>query len=153
SKMIGGILLVAGTTIGAGMLALPVVTGFAGFIPTVFLFCLYWCYMTFTAFLLLEVNLCIGEKVNLITMARRTLGKGGEIVALITYLFLLYLLTTAYLAGGGPILIDFVSTLTGLQLPDWAGVLPLLIVFGYFVYEGTKYVDSVNRILMVGLTT
>jgi tyrosine-specific transport protein len=151
SKLIGGILLVAGTTIGAGMLALPLVTGFAGFIPTVCLFLIYWCYMTFTAFLMLEVNLWLGERVNLITMARKTLGRGGETVAWITYLFLLYLLTTAYLAGGGPILIDFITTLTGIQLPPWAGVLPLLLVFGYFVYEGTKYVDAVNRVLMVGL--
>ncbi len=32
SKVTGGILLVAGTGIGAGMLALPVSTGLAGFI-------------------------------------------------------------------------------------------------------------------------
>lgn len=153
SKMIGGILLVAGTTIGAGMLAMPLVTGFAGFIPTVCLFAIYWCYMTFTAFLMLEVNLSLGERINLITMARKTLGKWGEVAAWVVYLFLLYLLTTAYLAGGGPILIDFVASLTGWQLPGWAGVLPLLIIFGYFVYEGTKYVDAVNRILMLCLAT
>lgn len=152
NKMIGGILLVSGTTIGAGMLALPLVTGFAGFLPTVCLFILFWCYMTFTAFLMLEVNLSLGEKVNLISMAKQTLGRWGETVAWVTYLFLLYLLTTAYLAGGGPILIDFVFTLTGFKLPYWAGILPLMIVFGYFVYEGTRYVDAVNRILMLGLT-
>lgn len=37
-RLIGGILLVAGTTIGAGMLALPIVTGFAGFWPSIALF-------------------------------------------------------------------------------------------------------------------
>lgn len=152
NKMIGGVLLISGTAIGAGMLAMPLVTGFAGFIPTVCLFALYWCYMTFTAFLMLEVNLSLGEKINLITMARKTLGKGGEIVAWIVYLFLLYLLTTAYLAGGGPILVDFITTLTGWQLPGIAGVVPLLLIFGYFVYEGTKYVDAANRILMVCLS-
>ena len=149
--MIGGILLVSGTTIGAGMLALPVVTGLAGFLPTVCLFVLYWCYMTFTAFLMLEVNLCLGDNINLITMAKKTLGKPGEIVAWVAYLFLLYLLTTAYLAGGGPILQDFVFTLTGSHLPNWAGSLPFLLIFGFFVYEGTKYVDSVNRVMMCGL--
>ena len=38
TKIIGGTLLVAGTAIGAGMLALPVLTGMAGFVPSLFLF-------------------------------------------------------------------------------------------------------------------
>lgn len=151
NRLIGGILLVSGTTIGAGMLALPVVTGLAGLIPTLALFVIYWCYMTFTALLLLEVNLWMEGNVNLITMAKRTLGRGGEIVSWITYLFLLYLLTSAYLAGGGPIVTEFIHTLTGIALPSWVGPLPLFILFGIFVYKGTKSVDYVNRYLMTGL--
>lgn len=151
NKLLGGILLVAGTTIGAGMLALPLVTGLAGLFPTLCLFLVYWGYMTFTAFLFLEVNLWLGERVNLITMARRTLGRWGEALAWVTYLFLLYLLTTAYLAGGAPILIDCIAHVAGYTVPDWIGILPLLVVFGYFVYGGTKYVDAVNRLLMLGL--
>ena len=133
------------------MLALPVVTGIAGFFPTACLFLLYWAFMTYTAFLLLELNLWLGDGVNLLTMAKRTLGWGGEIVAWITYLFLLYLLTTAYLAGGGPILLDLVHSVTGINFPSWMGALPLLIVFGFFIYKGTRYVDGVNRIMMIGL--
>lgn len=150
-KVLGGVLLVSGTTIGAGMLALPVATGMAGFVPTLFLFFIYWCYMTYTAFLLLELNLWLGEGINMITMAHRTLGRVGEIVSWVTYLFLLYLLTTAYLAGGGPILTSLLYTFTGIQLPILAGSIPLLFIFGFFVYEGTKYVDRVNRLLMLGL--
>lgn len=151
SKLIGGVLLVSGTTIGAGMLALPIVTGMAGFMPSIFLFIAYWAYMTFTAFLMLEVTLWMGTSTNLITMAKRTLGPIGEAVSWITYLFLLYSLTTAYIAGSGPIVIDFVKSLTGYSMPVWMGAIPLLIIFGYFVYKGTKSVDYVNRLLMAGL--
>lgn len=151
SKIVGGVLLVAGTTIGAGMLALPVVTGFAGFYPSLLLFLLFWAYMTFTAFLMLEVALWMPLHTNLITMARKTLGKTGEMISWTTYLFLLYSLTTAYIAGSGPIINDFVISLTGLLLPDWVGILPLLVVFGFFVYKGTKSVDYINRLLMLGL--
>ncbi|MGA8164798.1 MAG: aromatic amino acid transport family protein [Waddliaceae bacterium] len=150
-KVFGGVLLVAGTTIGAGMLALPIVTGLAGFVPTVFLFIVYWFYMTYTALLLLEVNLCLGEEINLISMAKKTLGKSGEIAAWITYLFLLYLLVTAYLAEGGPIVADFFNLLFGTAIPAWVGAIPLLLGFGFIVYEGTQVVDIVNRWLMVGL--
>jgi tyrosine-specific transport protein len=150
-RLIGGILLVSGTTIGAGMLALPIVTGFAGFWPTITLFIVYWLYMTFTAFLMLEVNLWMEAHTNLITMARRTLGRSGQIFSSIIYLFLLYTLTTAYLAGGGPIFIEAFETVTGWKLPAWTSSFPLLVIFGFFVYQGARSVDYVNRLLMVGL--
>jgi tyrosine-specific transport protein len=147
----GGILLVSGTTIGAAMLALPVVTGFAGLLPSIALFLIFWLYMTFTAFLMLEVNLWMGEHTNLITMAKTTLGKGGQMASWVIYLFLLYTLTTAYMAGSGPIFIDVVSNITGWTLPIWAGPLPLLLIFSYFVYKGAHFVDYANRLLMTAL--
>jgi tyrosine-specific transport protein len=36
-------------------------------------------------------------------------------------------------------------------MPEWMGPLPLLGIFGYFVYKGTRSVDYANRILMAGL--
>lgn len=151
SKLLGGILLVSGTTIGAGMLALPVSTGMAGFFLSLLLLSAYWIYMTFTAFLMLEVNLWMKEGTNLISMAKMTLGRWGQAISWVVYLFLLYALTTAYIAGSGPIVNDVVLALTGIALPEWAGAIPLLVIFGFFVYQGTRSVDYVNRILMGGL--
>ncbi|MBS4170513.1 aromatic amino acid transport family protein [Neochlamydia sp. AcF95] len=150
-KLMGGILLVAGTTIGAGMLALPVITGFAGFFPSIFLLALFWIYMTYTALLLLEVNLAMGSQVNIISMAKQTLGRPGEWIGWVTYLFLLYSLTTAYLAGSGPIIIDCIKLLTGYSLPVWLGAVCLLIIFSCFLHQGTRSVDYLNRLLMAGL--
>lgn len=56
-SLLGGILLIAGSCIGAGMLALPVITGIAGFSPSVVMFLLAWLFMTGTGLLLLEANL------------------------------------------------------------------------------------------------
>ncbi len=151
NKLLGGILLVSGTTIGAGMLALPVITGFAGFFPSLVLLVVYWGFMTFTAFLMMEVNLWMEPNTNLITMAKKTLGRPGEVVSWIAYLFLLYALTTAYIAGSAPIVVDFVASISNYHMPLWAGSLPLLLLVGYFVYRGTKSVDYINRFLMIGL--
>ncbi len=148
SKLLGGILLVSGTTVGAAMLALPVATGLAGFFPAQILLLLFWLYMTYTAFLILEVNLWMGEHANLITMAQRTLGLGGQAWAWISYMFLLYSLATAYLVGSGKIFADAVAETTGLIVPTWCSPLPLLVIFSYAVYEGTKLVDYLNRVLM-----
>ncbi len=148
SRLIGGILLVSGTTVGAAMLALPVATGFAGFIPAQFLLILFWLYMTYTAFLILEVNLWMKDDANLISMAKRTLGFFGHLLAWVSYMFLLYSLTTAYLVGSGEIFANVVEDVFGVRVPGWFGPLPLLAVFSYAIYEGTKLVDYLNRVLM-----
>ncbi len=151
NKVLGGILLVTGTTIGAGMLALPVSMGFAGAIPSVVLFLGYWLYMTFTAFLFLELSLALPDDANIVTMSKHTLGTIGQVICWILYLFLLYSLTTAYMAGSGPIFLDALDTMTGITLPEWFSPFPLLIVFSLFVYKGARHVDYINRLLMLGL--
>lgn len=150
-KLFGGILLVSGTTIGAAMLALPVATGFAGFIPALVLFFCYWIYFTYTALLMLEVNLWMGDRANLITMANRTIGRWGELFSWLIYLFLLYALTTAYIAGSGSIMLTFIEGVAGYEAPQWFGPFPLILLFGYFVYRGTGHVDYINRLFMLGL--
>lgn len=151
NKVIGGILLVSGTAIGAGMLALPVSTGLAGFLPAMLLFIASWILMTYTAFLMLEVNLWMGAGSNLISMAKRTLGRWGEVVSWITYLFLLYALTTAYVAGCGAVVAAMVHAMTGWTISNSMGAIPLLLLCSIFVYRGIVSVDQVNRILMLGL--
>jgi len=152
NRLLGGILLVAGTSIGAGMLALPIVTSFAGFIPSFFTLAFCWLLMFFTAYLILEVNLACPGDANMITMAGRTLGKVGKAVCWVVYLLLLYSLTAAYTAGCAPLFLGLMKSLLRPQIPDWAGPFPLLILFGFFVYFGTRTVDYVNRLLMIGLT-
>lgn len=147
NRLIGAILLVAGTTIGAGMLALPVTTGLAGFIPSIILMTLFWLFMLLTAFYLLEVNLRMKGQSNIISMVKKTLGRPGEVVAWICYLLLLYSLVAAYIVGCSQILQDIV----GMALPAKLWPLFIFLFFGTFVYFGTKVVDGLNRFLMIGL--
>ncbi len=151
NRTLGGILLVAGTATGAGMLALPISTGLSGFLPSLALFVIYWLYMTYTAFLFLEATLWLDQDTNLISMAQHTLGIFGKAAAWVSYLFLLYALTTAYIAGSTPIFVDTLQALTGWSAPYWVGAIPLLIIFGFFVYQGAQAVDYINRVLMIGL--
>lgn len=151
NRFLGGILLVFGTSTGAGMLALPVLTCFAGFIPSFFSFVLCWLFMLATAFLILEVNLDTPGDVNMISMARRTLGMPGKILCWGIYLLLLYALTAAYIAGSSPLFLSAVEAVTGAQLPCWFGPFPLLLFFGVFVYMGTRTVDYMNRALIVAM--
>ncbi len=151
--LFGGSLLVAGTAIGGGMLALPVLTAPGGFFPAVTIYVLCWLFMASTGLLLMEVFLWSKEEVNIVSMARMTLGNGGRIFAWILYIFLFYSLTVAYVSGGGELVeAIFEGTNRGnLELPPWLGSVIFVLVFAPFVALGAKAVDRVNVILMTGL--
>lgn len=150
-SVLGGILLIAGSCIGAGMLALPVITGIGGFVPSVFMFIFAWIFMTSTGLLLLEANLALGHNLSLISIAERTLGKGGKILCWVLFIFLFYSLSIAYIAASGSILQSIIADLFGLEFPVWAGSLLFTGIFAVVLYVGTRPVDYVNRLLMFGL--
>jgi tyrosine-specific transport protein len=151
SRFIGGILLVAGTTIGAGMLALPIITAFMGFYPSLILFFLCWLLMMATAFFFLDVNLSFEGEVNLITMAGKTLGRTGKVLSWVFYLLLLYALLAAYIAASTPLFATAIKKVTGFEIPTWAAPFSLPVLFGSFLYLGTLGIDYLNRLLMLGL--
>lgn len=148
TKIFGGVLLIVGTSIGAGMLALPIATASSGFISSTLLLIACWLVMTFSAFLLLEVTLWLPPRTNMISMARTTLGKPGELVAWISYLLLLYALLAAYISSGSAIFDDLASVLH-IRFPAAVNAILFVLLFGYIVYRGIKPVDYVNRYLMV----
>lgn len=150
-RFIGGVLLIAGTTIGAGMLALPVITSFGGFFPSLIIFALCYVMMLCSAFFFLDVNLSMPGETNLITMAERTLGKAGKAVSWILYLLLLYSLLAAYIAASAPLFQAGVLALCSSNISTFLARFCLPVVFGSFLYLGTRGVDYINRLLMLGL--
>ncbi|WED43314.1 amino acid permease [Legionella cardiaca] len=149
SKFIGGILLIVGTSIGGGMLALPVSTAEVGFTNSVFFLIMCWLIMTVGALLILEVNLRLPSGSNMVSMAKSTLGVPGQVVAWITYLFLLYTLLAAYISGGSDVLGSILAKVH-IDLPNWLTSLIFTVIFSLVVYAGIRAVDYVNRGLMFG---
>lgn len=149
SKLIGGILLIVGTSIGGGMLALPVSTAEVGFGNSLFFLVFCWLVMTAGALLVLEVNLRLPPGSNMISMAKSTLGLPGQIIAWITYLFLLYTLLAAYISGGSDVFSSLLHK-ANIDLPNWITAVIFTIIFSLVVYKGIKSVDYVNRGLMFG---
>lgn len=149
SKFLGGILLIVGTSIGGGMLALPVSTAAVGFSNSIFFLILCWLVMTLGAFLILEVNLRLPAGSNMVSMAKATLGLPGQLIAWVTYLFLLYTLLAAYISGGSDVL-DSILRKTHVMIPPWCTSLIFTFIFSMVVYGGIRAVDYVNRGLMFG---
>ncbi len=149
-SMLGGILLIGGSCIGAGMLGLPILTGLAGFFPSCLMFIAAWAFMTLTGLLLVEVNGWFKEQVNLVSMFGHALGSFGRIISWVLYLFLFYALLVAYISGSGSLASSFFQTFLNWKFPIWVGSLFFVVLFGAVVYQGTRPVDLWNRVLMVG---
>lgn len=152
-SVFGGMLLLAGSCIGAGMLGLPIMTGLSGFYPSLIAFFSAWIFMTLTGLLLVETNGWFSKRVNFITMVTRTLGKKGRIVCWILYLFLFYSLLLAYIAGIGSLVGKISEQFFNIPIPDWFGSIFFVLLFGWIVYTGTRPVDLWNRFLMIGKIT
>lgn len=144
--VVGGTLLIAGTTIGVGMLALPVATGPGGFIPSAIIYLVCWAFMLCTGLLLVEVSLWMPKDTSFISMADKILGPAGRAVFWIFYLFLFITVMIAHAAGGGSVLLD----ITGWNLPGWLSVVIYSSAIVPIVYLGTHTVDRINMCLISG---
>jgi tyrosine-specific transport protein len=148
NHLIGGILLIVGTSIGGGMLALPMAVAAGSYTHSSLLFVFVWLMMMVAALLLLEVNLWFPDGSNLISMARKTLGRSAEVVTWLFYLLLLYTLLSAYTAGGAD-LISGLQRYLGIPTHPIINRSLFAIIMAAILYFGVYIVDRVNRALMV----
>ncbi|WP_440992634.1 amino acid permease [Cysteiniphilum litorale] len=148
SRGFGSAMIITGTSVGAGMLAIPATVAACGFWLASLLLIVVWFVMMLTALLLAEVNLAMPNGTNFSRMAHATLGKGGQLITWISYLLLLYSLTAAYSAGGGNLIASGLNRV-GLYLPDAVNSAIFILILGFFVYIGTRAVDHANKALML----
>lgn len=149
---LGAILLIVGTSIGAGMLALPIGTAQLGFLPATALFITVWYVMYLAALLTLEISLRLEPGTNIVSMASFTLGGYGKIFAWTIYLLLLYSLNVAYLSAISDIIQVFARSFFQIVLHRYVAVLLLISFFTAILYLGTKAIDRINKIMVFGMS-
>lgn len=147
SKMLGSIAIVAGTAIGAGMLALPLATAALGMIPAILLMVVIWGLSAYTSLLMLEINLRSGVGDNVHAITGKLLGKKGQMVQGASFLSLLFALTAAYLTGGSSLLVLKAQNMFDIVLDNQLAVVLFTIVLGGFAALGVAWVDKVSRFL------
>lgn len=149
--ILGGVLMIAGCCIGAGMLGMPVVSALAGYIPSTIAMMLCCFFMAATGLLILEATLYFTHEAGLISIAGYALGKFGRIATGALFLMVFYCLMVAYTAASGELVSDMLSGLFQREVPRPFGILFSVIFIGILIYVGVKVVDHVNRVLMLGL--
>lgn len=147
NKTIGSMLIIAGTSIGAGMLALPIASAGLGFSTAITMLVIVWLLMTYTALLMLEVHQYASTDATLNTLTKSLLGKKGQYVANFSMLFLFYALCAAYIAGGGSQLQDKMVNMLHIQVAPQVGSIIFAVIIGGIITLGTATVDKVNRVL------
>ena len=143
NKTIGSTLLVAGTMIGAGMLAMPLTSAGIGFGFTLVLLLGLWALLTFSALLFVELYQTVESDAGIGTLAEQYFGKAGRILATAVLIIFLYALIAAYVSGGGSLLKDLLPESFGNKV----SILLFTVIFGSFIVIGTHSVDKINRVL------
>ena len=174
SSLLDATFLVSGTTIGAGMLALPEVAREPGFIPSTLTLVGCWVFMSITGLLIAEVaanlrvrgvefeslrredvdrdgdgdgdaDLALKSK-GILAMVDSTLGRPAALASGATYLFFHYTLLCAYISEAGLIINESL-----LHSPDSKfGSLIFTAVLGYILFLGSEnFIGKFNDVSLL----
>ena len=158
--VLGAVALLTGSTVGAGILALPETVAPAGIGPSSAVLVACWGLLVCEALLLAEVNVAIMRErdeyrlvhgrghspvtISLTEMAGRTLGEVGATCTTATYLFLSMTLLVAYIAKAGEIIS---SGLPGEVAPELAAAAFVAGMGALMTVGGVKLADKMNQVL------
>ncbi|URL01729.1 aromatic amino acid transporter [Avibacterium sp. 20-126] len=155
-SLFGGAMIIAGGTIGAGMLANPIATSGVWFIGSILILCYTWFCMTTSGLMLLEANLHYPTGASFDTIVKDLLGKGWNVLNGLSVAFVLYILTYAYITSGGGLTESFLNQLlsseqSAVEIGRISGSLIFCAVLAFFVWFSTKAVDRFSTILIAGM--
>jgi tyrosine-specific transport protein len=158
-SVLGAAALIAGTTVGAGVLALPTATAAAGFLPSTAAMVLAWVYMTMSGLLIAELTLNrMGETgrpgLGLLDLYHKSLGSSLGMLGSAAYFFLHYAMMVAYIAQGGSNLETFLNSVGGGMLSDIPGIgqAAFASVCGLALYTlEPSILEKVNNALVFGV--
>jgi tyrosine-specific transport protein len=141
-------LLITGTTIGAGMLGLPIKTGLSGMFPSLISMMVMWGLMLVTTWILTTRIIESDHRTSdFPTLFQRELGTQGKWLTITGYLIIFYGLLVAYLSGASSILVNLIDL--PLVKPAW--VIIFFIVATGIIMFGIDLVRKANVAIMTVL--
>ncbi len=145
-KLISSILFISCTSIGAGILALPCLTAYNGFLYSFIAFTICCFFMTIGSLSILEATLWFKKNTNIISIVNQILGYKWKILISIIYISLLYSLISAYiLAYMQWITSEKLSQLTNTII----GMSIYIIIISLITFYKNKMIDSINNLLSI----
>ncbi|EJP3173534.1 tryptophan permease [Salmonella enterica] len=146
-SLLGGVVIIGGTIIGAGMFSLPVVMSGAWFFWSMAALVFTWFCMLHSGLMILEANLNYRIGSSFDTITKDLLGKGWNIVNGISIAFVLYILTYAYISASGSILHHTFAEMS-LNVPARAAGFAFALLVAFVVWLSTKAVSRMTAIVL-----
>ncbi|WP_117232644.1 amino acid permease [Vibrio maerlii] len=148
SKLLGSSLIISGTALGAGMLAIPMVLAQFGLLYGTLLMIFICVGTAYAALLLLEATIKTGGGLGLNSVARKTLGKWGQLSTNALVYALLICLLMAYILGAGD-LVTQLCNYFGISLSSVESQISFTLIAGLAIVCGTNVIDKLNRVLFL----
>ncbi|MEG3219810.1 amino acid permease [Vibrio gigantis] len=147
-KLFGSSLILSGTALGAGMLAIPMVLAQFGFMISSVLMLLIFVGTTYSALLLAEACTKTKDNSGMSSVAYLTLGsKGKHFINALFYLLLVCMLI-AYILGVGDIIHKLLLDV-GVDVSASVAYTIFSLLMGVIVVSGKSYIDKLNRGLFI----
>ena len=147
-KLFGSALILSGTALGAGMLAIPMVLAQFGLFYSTLLMLVICAGTTYSALLLTEACSKTELAFGINTVANRTLGKGGQIITNALFYLLLICMLIAYILGAAD-LIKRIFSMFAIEMSIEAAQIGFTLIASVFVVCGTQIIDKLNRVLFL----
>ena len=144
-KIFNAAMMIISTSVGVGILGLPIVTSASGLVPTWVAFVVAWVFMTLGAFHILEVKMVVKGHYSLASMIKITLGRPGHYLASCIILLLLYALLSTYLMAALAWLHLLMPVTLGIIDPMTPIV--LIFVFSFIILSSTRWLYHINNVL------
>ena len=150
-SLFGGAMIIAGTVIGAGMLANPTATSGVWFTGSLIVLLYTWFSMLSSGLMILEVNTHYPHGASFDTMVKDLLGPIWNVINGVAVAFVLYLLTYAYIFVGGDLTAKGLGSTFGVKIPLTVGQLAFFLIFATCVWASARLVDRFTSILIGGM--
>jgi len=137
--------MITGTTVGIGILGLPIKTGLAGVLPSFVATIAVWGVMLGTGLVVARGIMAADDRtIDISTLVYQRLGVPGRVMTVVGYLVLVYGIITAHLAAGGEVL----AVLTGGALSANKAILLFFVAATIIALLGVSLVEKINSVLM-----
>jgi len=151
NKQIGAISLIAGTAIGVGMLALPMVLAGLGLIPSVLLMLGLWALVYYTVLMSVELNLQAGKGMAIGALGERFSGPIAKWIGTLSLKLLSYTLLAVYIHGSSSIIQKLLAHTIGQEYAFQSIAMLYAFFIAFILLWPIKWLDYINRLLFLGL--
>ena len=141
----------AGTAVGAGMFSLPVISSGMWFEWSALLLVCTWFCMFHSSLFIMEANLNYIPGSSFDTFVGDLLGSRWNLLNNISLCFILYILSYAYISGGGSIVAHTIKSIFDFDAPIILSGMLFSLGLALCVWCGTALIGRLSTVLVAGM--